>query len=91
MEVASISNSTLTRADDKDAKLWKAAQSLEANFIAEVLKSSGLGESKSEFNGGVGESQFSSFLTNEYAKATVTAGGIGLAESIYQSLLRQDG
>lgn len=74
----------------KDAKLWKVAQSLEANFLAEMLKSAGLGKSREGFGGGVGEDQFSSFLVREYSEATVSAGGIGLAESIYRSISRQN-
>ncbi len=69
-------------------KLWAAAQSLEASFIAEMLKSAGLGEARQAFGGGVGEQQFSSYITQEYADEMTQAGGIGLAESIYRSLLK---
>ena len=75
----------------KDQKIWKVSQDLEANFIAEMLKSSGVGKARDSFGGGIGEDQFSSFLTHEYAQATVAAGGIGLAESIYQSLITKEG
>ena len=77
--------------ESRDAAAWKAAQSLESNFIAEMLKLTGLGKSSENFGGGAGEDQFASFLTNEYAAATVAVGGIGLAESIYQSLIKQNG
>lgn len=71
-----------------DKKLMAVARELEASFLAEMLKSTGLGEARESFGGGAGEDQFSSFLVQEYATATVEAGGIGLAESIYESLLR---
>lgn len=74
----------------KNAAVWKAAQSLETTFVAEMLKLTGLGKSRESFGGGVGEDQFSSFLTREYAAATVSAGGVGLAESIYESLIKQE-
>lgn len=71
-----------------DQKMMKVARDLEANFLAEMLKSAGFGESRESFNGGAGEDQFSSFLVREYAKSTVEAGGIGLAETIYKSLIQ---
>ena len=94
LDMSSITGTTSTTGAPapapKDAKLWKAAQSLEANFLAEMLKSAGLGESREGFGGGIGEDQFSSFLVREYSEATVAAGGIGLAESIYRSLADQN-
>ena len=71
-----------------DEKLMAIARELESSFLAEMLKSAGVGESRKAFGGGTGEDQFSSFLVREYADATVQAGGIGLAESIYRSLLQ---
>ena len=71
-----------------DEKLMAVARQLEASFLAEMLKSAGVGEARQAFGGGAGEDQFSSFLVQEYAEATVQAGGIGLAESIYRSLLQ---
>lgn len=73
----------------KDQKAWQAAQEMEGNFISEMLKSAGLGKAREELGGGIGEDQFSSFLTQEYAKATVATGGIGLAEIIYRSIVTQ--
>lgn len=72
----------------RNDKLWAAAQSLESNFLAEMLKSTGLGKSRESFGGGAGEDQFSSFLVQEYADSMVSAGGIGLAETLYKSLIQ---
>lgn len=74
----------LTPKDDK--ALRQAAENLEATFLGEMLKAAGLGESRESFGGGAGEDQFSSFLVQQHAKAMVSSGGIGLAESIYNSL-----
>ncbi|WP_444460957.1 rod-binding protein [Rhodobacter capsulatus] len=71
-------------ADEKALRL--KAQELEASFLAEMLKHSGLGKTQEGFNGGIGEEQFASFLIDEYASMMVKSGGIGLAESIFQSL-----
>ena len=73
-------------AQSTDAKLWKAAQSLEASFLAEMLKSAGFGEARDSFGGGYGEEHFGSFMRDAQAKAMVEAGGIGLAQSIFDAL-----
>ena len=72
----------------KDPKLMEIANQLESSFVAEMLKSAGVGEARSAFGGGAGEDQFASFLVQEYADAAVKAGGLGLSEAIYESLLR---
>jgi len=69
-----------------DTALREAAQKLEATFLAEMLKSAGLGESRDSFGGGAGEDQFSSFLVQAQADQMVKAEGIGLAESLFNSL-----
>lgn len=71
---------------ERDAQLKEAAKELEATFLAEMLKSAGLGETPSNFGGGAGEEQFGSFLRMEQARAMVNAGGIGLAESLFEAL-----
>nr|WP_097082157.1 MULTISPECIES: rod-binding protein [Rhodobacter] len=75
-----------TKAAASEEQMRAKAKELEASFLAEMLKLSGVGKSQESFNGGVGEEQFSSFLTDEYARIMVEKGGIGLAESIFQSL-----
>ena len=69
-----------------EAKLWKAAQSLEASFLSEMLKAAGFGEARDSFGGGYGEEHFGSFMRDAQAKAMVEAGGIGLAQSIFDAL-----
>lgn len=67
-------------------RMRAAAVELEANFLAEMLKAAGLGETENGFSGGTGEAQFASFLRTEQARAMAHAGGIGLAEKIFTSL-----
>ncbi len=87
--IGATSNKFLER---RDKALWDAAQKLEANFLSEMLKSAGLGETRSEFGGGSGEDQFASFLRNAQADLIVKKGGVGLAESLFQALKdRADG
>ncbi|MBV7380420.1 rod-binding protein [Maritimibacter dapengensis] len=77
---------------DVDARLRATAKELEASFLAEMLKSAGLGEMPSAFGGGPGEEQFTSFLRLEQARQMTESGGIGLAETIFEALKeRNDG
>jgi len=69
-----------------DEKLRDAAQKMEANFLAEMLKSAGVGTPRETFGGGEGEEQFASFLRNEQAEEMVKAGGIGLAEALFEAM-----
>ncbi|XDB00319.1 rod-binding protein [Sulfitobacter sp. LCG007] len=73
-----------------DDSLHAAAEQLEATFVAEMLKSAGLGDSRDVFGGGAGEDQFASFLVQEQAKQIVRAGGLGLTEIIYHALREAD-
>lgn len=69
-----------------DARLRTLSQQLEAGFLAEMLGHAGLGAARESFGGGAGEQQFSSFLRQEQANAMVRAGGIGLAESLFNAM-----
>ena len=81
-----IARTTQPTAAARDAALRKAAEELEAGFLAEMLKQSGLGKARESMGGGIGEEQFGSFLVQEQAKAMVQAGGIGLAEQLFNAL-----
>ena len=69
-----------------DPSLRDAAIALEASFLAEMLKAAGFGKAQEAFSGGAGEDQFSSFLVQEQATRMARAGGIGLAETIFQAM-----
>lgn len=82
----SIAPNFRQRSDQQDAALMKAAQDLEASFLAEMLKSAGLGKPREMMGGGAGEEQFGSFLRQAQAEAMVESGGIGLAQSLFEAL-----
>jgi flagellar protein FlgJ len=86
MEITSQPVATARASAGGDAPLYKAAKALEGSFLAEMLKSAGLGKPPDGFGGGAGEDQFSSFLVDEEAKQMVAAGGIGLARSIFEAM-----
>ncbi len=69
----------------------RAAEELEATFLAEMLKPMGANSARDSFGGGIGEEQFASFLRQEEARAMVHGGGIGLAESIFQAMRNAEG
>jgi Rod binding domain-containing protein len=70
----------------RDEKLREVATKLEATFLAEMLKHAGVGAQTGAFGGGAGEEQFASFLRQAQAEEMASAGGIGLAERLYESL-----
>lgn len=69
-----------------DRALRDVAQKLEATFLAEMLKSAGLGKSRALMGGGAGEEQFQSFLLQQQAEQITKAGGIGLSETLFHAL-----
>lgn len=73
----------------RDIMMGKA-QELEAAFLAEMLAHAGLGATEGAFSGGIGEEQFSSFLRQAQAQAIVENGGIGLAQRLFDSMVRYD-
>jgi peptidoglycan hydrolase FlgJ len=76
------------QATSPDTRLREAARNLEATFIAEMLRASG-----AERQAGLGDddSPFGSFLLDARAKEIARAGGLGLAEVLFESLARRDG
>lgn len=70
-------------------QLWKAAQAIEASFLSEMLKSTGLSNAPESFGGGIGEEQFSSLLVNEYGQTLAKTRGIGIAEAVFRTLSKE--
>ena len=73
----------------EEMQLRSASRALETSFIAEMLKSTGLGKTRDSFGGGAGEEGFASFLVTAQAEKIVESGGFGLAEQIFQSLVKR--
>lgn len=73
----------------REDQLRTVSEKLEAQFLAEMLKLSGFGKTPKAFGGGNGEDQFTSFLVEAQAQKIVEAGGVGLAEQIFNSLKEQ--
>ncbi len=73
------------------SEFQRAAVELEATFLAEMLKSAGLGKSRGSINGGAGEDQFSSILVQQQARHLAQAGGIGLSEMFFKAMTENAG
>ncbi len=78
-----------TPAAQASDKLRAASIELEATFLAEMLKSAGLGQARQSFGGGAGEDQFSSFLIKQQAQQMARAGGIGLSEVLFNAMMEK--
>nr|WP_245759573.1 rod-binding protein [Poseidonocella sedimentorum] len=74
---------------EQNMHLFETAQKFESVFLAEMLTYAGFGKSRGEFGGGIGEDQFSSLLVAQQADAIVAAGGIGLAEALFEAMVEQ--
>lgn len=70
--------------------LRAAATELESVFLAEMLKSAGFGKSRESLGGGAGEDQFGSLLVRAQAIQIARAGGIGLAETLFNAMLEAE-
>lgn len=65
------------------------AERLEASFLAEMLKFGGLVPKSDSFGASTGESQFASFHREALAQEMVKAGGIGLADVFFHSIMER--
>jgi Rod binding domain-containing protein len=75
------------------AKIHDTAQRFEASFLSVMLQQAfeGVGDASAPFGGGPGEAMFKSFLTEEMAKQTTRAGGIGVAAQVEREMLKMQG
>src|ERR1700726_186433 len=70
------------------ARAKSAAQDFEAVFLGQMFQPMfpGIG-GEGPFGGGVGVGIWRSFLPDQYAKSFAKAGGIGLSNQVYRSLM----
>jgi peptidoglycan hydrolase FlgJ len=75
---------------DVKAKARANAVDFEATFISSMFNQMMTGiDGEGPFGGAGGAGMWRSFLSDEYAKSFAKAGGIGLADHVYRSLLAQ--
>lgn len=68
--------------------LWTAAQQLEGQFVAEMLKAAGFGK-PSDFFKSAGEDHFQSFLIDAQSEALTQTTSFGLSEHIFRALMER--
>jgi Rod binding domain-containing protein len=74
---------------DSAAKAEKVAQEFEAVFISQMLQPMFKDiEAEEPFGGGQGEDVWKAMMVDEIGKQMAKAGGIGLAASVKQEILR---
>lgn len=71
------------------AKAKAAGEDFEAVFLNSMFQQMFSGIGNGPFSGGPGASIWRSFLTDEYSKSFVKAGGIGIAGEVERALLAQ--
>lgn len=72
-----------------EKKARETAESFEAVFLSQILKSMSLGmKSDGPFGGGHSEEIFQDVLSEEIAAQIARTGGIGLSDSIYREILK---
>lgn len=76
-------------ADARERAARATAEAFEATFLAEMLKHSGVNALPEGFGGGAGEEAFAGFLTQEQARLMAARGGIGLAERIFEQIVKK--
>ena len=73
-------------------KTREAAQNFEAMFLNNMFQEMFTGiDGDGPFGGSGSLKVWRSFLTDQYAKSFAKAGGIGIADKVYDALLRQQG
>ena len=87
MKVSTLPN--VSQSQSPQTRLKNAAIELEAAFLAEMLKSAGLGKTRQSFGGGAGEDQFSFMLVQHQAQQLARSGGVGLSEILFKSLMEK--
>ena len=78
-----------TSAASRAAKAKANGEDFEAMFLNSMFQQMFEGVGKGPFSGGPGATVWRSFLTDEYSKSFVKAGGIGLAKEVERALLAQ--
>ena len=84
--LAGAKGSNLT---NRAAKAKANGEDFEAMFLNSMFQQMFEGVGKGPFSGGPGATIWRSFLTDEYSKSFVKAGGIGLAKEVERALLAQ--
>ncbi len=88
--VSALSAPASTLSATTKAKARAQAQDFEAVFLNSMFQQMFTGlDGEGPFGGSGATGMWRSFLTDEYSKAFAKAGGIGIADHVYRSLIAQ--
>lgn len=77
------------KARASETQLRATAEKFEQSFLSEMVRHMSEGVKTDPLTGGGhGEDNFKSFLNEQYSKAIVARGGIGVADMVYKQMLR---
>jgi Rod binding domain-containing protein len=86
--VAASTAAAANRGAARNDRLRAQAQDFEVQFVNSMFQHMYTGlEGNGPFGNSTGVGPWRSFLTEEYAKSFVKSGGIGIADSVYKSML----
>lgn len=86
---SSLRSNTTSQAASFDADIRKQANEFEATFIAALLQPVFEGLAKdSTFGGGFAEETWTGLLTQEYAKSISGTANLGVADQVYDQLIK---
>ncbi|MBL4612527.1 MAG: rod-binding protein [Emcibacter sp.] len=72
-----------------ERKARETAESFEAVFLSQILKSMSIGlKSDGPFGGGHSEEIFQDVMNEEIAKQIARNGGVGLSDAVYREILK---
>jgi Rod binding domain-containing protein len=95
LSLSSLGNAAGTHVQNEmkiKTKVKAAAHDFESMFLNTMFQQMFTGiDGDGPFGGSGSLKVWRSFLTDQYAKSFVKAGGIGIASEVYQELLRQQG
>jgi flagellar protein FlgJ len=80
---------TNAAAAGRAAKAKATGEDFEAMFLNSMFQQMFSGVGQGPFSGGQGANIWRSFLTDEYSKSFVKAGGVGIAPQVTRELLAQ--
>ena len=86
---AALAGKASNPAASRAAKAKSTGEDFEAVFLNSMFQQMFSGVGQGPFSGGSGASIWRSFLTDEYSKSFVKAGGIGNAGEVQRALLAQ--
>ena len=86
---AALAGKASNPAASRAAKAKATGEDFEAVFLNSMFQQMFSGVGNGPFSGGNGANIWRSFLTDEYSKSFVKAGGVGIAAEVQRALLAQ--